>query len=77
MKPEVLVMDEPAAQLDPLGKTQVFNVLKELLYDGATIVVAEHEIEELATFTDRMILLEGGGLSAKVSQGMYSGRWSC
>jgi energy-coupling factor transport system ATP-binding protein len=67
MKPEVLVMDEPAAQLDPLGKTQVFNVLKELLYDGATIVVAEHEIEELATFTDRMILLEGGRI---ISEGV-------
>ncbi len=60
MRPEVLVLDEPAAQLDPLGKTQVFNVLKELLRDGATIVVAEHEIEELATFTDRLILLDGG-----------------
>jgi energy-coupling factor transport system ATP-binding protein len=69
MRPEVLVLDEPAAQLDPIGKTQVFNVLRDLLRDGATIVVAEHEIEELATFTDHMILLDKGRIiSAGVSR---------
>ena len=60
MKPEVIVLDEPAAQLDPLGKSQVFDVLRELLREGSTILVAEHEIEELATFTHRLILLDGG-----------------
>lgn len=60
MRPEVIVLDEPTSQLDPIGKAQVFDVLKELLRDGATIVVAEHEIEELATFTNRMLLLDNG-----------------
>jgi len=60
MKPEVMVLDEPTAQLDPLGKQQVFTVLKELLKEGMTMVIAEHEIEELATFTDRLIVLHDG-----------------
>ncbi|BAJ50885.1 cobalt/nickel ABC transporter ATP-binding protein [Candidatus Caldarchaeum subterraneum] len=60
MRPEVIVLDEPTSQLDPIGKAQVFDVLRELLRDGTTIVVAEHEIEELATFTNRMLLLNNG-----------------
>ena len=60
LKPEVIVLDEPTAQLDPIGKYEVLSVLKELKKEGQTIVIAEHEIEELATFADRIIVLENG-----------------
>ncbi|MEM0443807.1 MAG: ABC transporter ATP-binding protein [Candidatus Caldarchaeum sp.] len=60
MKPEVMVLDEPTAQLDPLGKEQVFAVLKELLMNGMTMVIAEHEVEELAVLTNRIIMLNEG-----------------
>jgi ABC-type multidrug transport system ATPase subunit len=60
MKPEVMVLDEPAALLDPIGKYEVFSTIKELIAEGSTIVIAEHEIEEIAYLTDRILFLKEG-----------------
>ena len=60
VRPEVIVMDEPTAQLDPVGKTEVLQTMHALNREGYTIIVAEHEIEELATFADRIIALNEG-----------------
>jgi energy-coupling factor transporter ATP-binding protein EcfA2 len=60
VRPEVIVMDEPTAQLDPVGKTEVLETMRALNKEGYTIVVAEHEIEELATFADRIVALNEG-----------------
>uniref|UniRef100_A0A7C1P4E4 ABC transporter ATP-binding protein n=1 Tax=Thermofilum pendens TaxID=2269 RepID=A0A7C1P4E4_THEPE len=60
VKPEVIVMDEPTAQLDPLGKFEVLSVVRKLAEGGATIVIAEHEIEDVVYFADKMLLLDDG-----------------
>ncbi|MGB9665654.1 MAG: ATP-binding cassette domain-containing protein, partial [Ignavibacteria bacterium] len=60
MKPEIMVLDEPAALLDPIGKYEVFSTIKELIAEGSTIVIAEHEIEEIAYLTDRILFLKEG-----------------
>ncbi len=60
VRPDIIVMDEPTAQLDPVGKTEVLETMRALNKEGYTIVVAEHEIEELATFADRIIALNQG-----------------
>jgi energy-coupling factor transporter ATP-binding protein EcfA2 len=60
VRPEVIVMDEPTAQLDPVGKTEVLETMHALNKEGYTIIVAEHEIEELATFADRIMALNEG-----------------
>jgi energy-coupling factor transporter ATP-binding protein EcfA2 len=60
VRPEILVLDEPTAQLDPIGKFEVFSTIKELASGGQTIIVTEHEIEELATFADEIIALYNG-----------------
>jgi len=60
VRPDIIVMDEPTAQLDPIGKTEVLETMRALNREGYTIVVAEHEIEELATFADRIIALSEG-----------------
>jgi energy-coupling factor transporter ATP-binding protein EcfA2 len=60
VKPEVIVMDEPTAQLDPLGKFEVLSVVKRLAEEGTTIVIAEHEIEDVVYFADKMLLLDNG-----------------
>jgi len=60
VRPDIIVMDEPTAQLDPIGKTEVLETMRALNREGYTIVVAEHEIEELATFADRIIALNEG-----------------
>ncbi|MFZ8855183.1 MAG: energy-coupling factor ABC transporter ATP-binding protein [Thermofilaceae archaeon] len=60
VKPEVIVMDEPTAQLDPLGKFEVLSVVKRLAEEGTTIVITEHEIEDVVYFADKMLLLDNG-----------------
>lgn len=61
MTPRILVLDEPTASLDPLGKTEVFSVVRELRRQrGMTIVMVEHESERIAEFSDRVIVLNEG-----------------
>jgi energy-coupling factor transport system ATP-binding protein len=64
VRPEIIVLDEPTAQLDPIGKTEVLQTMRKLNKQGYTIIVAEHEIEALATFSDRLILLNEGCMVA-------------
>ncbi|MFQ6089667.1 MAG: energy-coupling factor ABC transporter ATP-binding protein, partial [Candidatus Methanofastidiosia archaeon] len=58
MLPKVLVLDEPTSQLDPLGKSEVFSLLKSL--KNITIVLIEHETEFLATYAKKILILERG-----------------
>jgi energy-coupling factor transport system ATP-binding protein len=59
--PEILVLDEPTSQLDPVGKEEVFSILKELKEErNITIIIAEHLTEKLAEYADRLILLNNG-----------------
>ncbi len=61
MKPKVLILDEPTSMLDPIGKTEVLNVLKELKRSyNATIIVIEHRLEDIASLADRMLLVYNG-----------------
>jgi len=60
MEPEVLVLDEPTSQLDPIGTREVFQVIKEMSRQGITIVMAEHKLEWVAEFADRVIALAEG-----------------
>jgi len=60
MAPKVLVLDEPTSQLDPIGTREVFQVIKTLSQQGVTIIMAEHKIEWIATFADRVVALAGG-----------------
>ena len=61
MHPKVLVLDEPTSQLDPIGTKEVFSTLHELV-DGRDIcvVLTGHKLEWLASFADRIILLDKG-----------------
>jgi energy-coupling factor transporter ATP-binding protein EcfA2 len=60
MEPQVLVLDEPTSQLDPLGSREVFAVIHELSREGMTVVMAEHKLEWVAAFADRVIVLADG-----------------
>ena len=61
MSPKILVLDEPTASLDPLGKMEVFSIVRELRQQrGMTIVMVEHESEHIAEFSDRVIVLNNG-----------------
>jgi energy-coupling factor transporter ATP-binding protein EcfA2 len=64
MEPRVIVLDEPTAQLDPLGTTQVFRAIRSLVAArGGTVVLAEHKTEWIAVFADRVIALYDGEIA--------------
>jgi energy-coupling factor transporter ATP-binding protein EcfA2 len=63
VEPRVLVLDEPTAQLDPLGARQMFEVIRVLAADrGMTVVMAEHRAEWIASFADRLVVLAEGAI---------------
>jgi energy-coupling factor transport system ATP-binding protein len=58
MKPEVLVLDEPAAGLDPKGRDEIFeSILKYRNETGATVVIVSHSMEDMAKFCDELIVM--------------------
>ncbi|MBX3194399.1 MAG: ATP-binding cassette domain-containing protein [Schumannella sp.] len=61
MKPQILIMDEPTSNLDPIGKQEVFSIAGKLNKEaGMTVVVIEHEVEVMAKFADRVIVIDHG-----------------
>ena len=64
MRPEVMILDEPVSQLDPQGRREVFEAVQKLSRQGITIFMAEHNMEQIADFSDRVILLHQGRLAA-------------
>jgi energy-coupling factor transport system ATP-binding protein len=65
MEPRVLVLDEPTSQLDPAGTREVFAVLRTLAAAGeTTVILAEHKLEWVAVFADRILVLQEGRLVA-------------
>jgi energy-coupling factor transport system ATP-binding protein len=61
MRPEMLVLDEPAYALDPIGRIELYSVLKDLKEKyGMTVLLAERDAEEAAAFSDRLVLMKGG-----------------
>ena len=58
MKPEVLVLDEPAAGLDPQGRDEIFkSIAKYRNETGATVVIVSHSMEDMARFCDELIVM--------------------
>jgi energy-coupling factor transport system ATP-binding protein len=60
MQPRVLVLDEPTSQMDPIGTREVFGVVRTMAERGMTVVLAEHKVEWIAQFADRVIALHEG-----------------
>jgi energy-coupling factor transporter ATP-binding protein EcfA2 len=62
LHPQVLVLDEPTSQLDPQAAEEVLDALLKLNRDlGLTIVLAEHRLERVAQYADRILYLPGRG----------------
>jgi len=61
MAPEVLVLDEPAAGLDPVGRSTIFNAISQYRAEtGATIVIVSHSMEDMARICDNIIVMSSG-----------------
>ena len=58
MRPEVLVLDEPAAGLDPLGRTSIFDRIKAYQREtGSTVLIVSHSMEDMARYCDDVIVM--------------------
>ncbi|MEK6647840.1 MAG: ATP-binding cassette domain-containing protein [Actinomycetota bacterium] len=63
MHPKVLVLDEPTSALDPIAAEEVLSILHRLVHDlSLTVVIAEHKLERVIQFADRVIYILGNGL---------------
>jgi energy-coupling factor transporter ATP-binding protein EcfA2 len=65
MRPQLLILDEPTSQLDPVSTRQLFELLSELAAPGKmTVVVATHSLEWVAACAERVVVLAGGQIVA-------------
>src|SRR5438034_2788295 len=61
LEPEILILDEPTSELDPIGKDEVFEVLERLRRERSiTVIMVEHAAEQLAEMADRIVLMQDG-----------------
>lgn len=80
MEPEVLVLDEPAGQLDPIAAEEFFHMIEKIHREiGTTIILAEHRLEEVYSLCDRVMVLEQGrilmeGSPRQVAARLYQDR---
>ncbi len=65
-KPEVFILDEPTAGLDPSGRSNLYGLLKRLNREnGLTVLICTHHLDEAAALTDTVLVLQGGRLVLK------------
>ena len=63
MKPEVLVLDEPTAGLDPKGRDEILHQIKKLQTEtGMTIILVSHSMEDVAEYVNRIIVMNKGSV---------------
>ena len=62
MEPSILVLDEPTAGLDPVGRKELMALFKKLHQDGITIVLVTHLMDDVAEFADQVYVMEKGKL---------------
>lgn len=69
MRPEILILDEPTAGLDPRGKKEILNLILRIKESCPTIVMISHNMDEIATYCNRIAVLGEGKL-----QGIFTPR---
>src|SRR5665647_2239867 len=66
MQPDVLILDEPTSQLDPIAASDFLETVKKINREiGTTVIISEHRLEEVLPMADRTIVLDNGGIIAE------------
>ena len=61
MEPEVLILDEPTAGLDPKGRDEIFDLIMQLHAErGITVIIVSHSMEDMAKYVNRIIVMHEG-----------------
>ena len=70
MQPEVLILDEPTSQLDPIAASDFLNTVRKINIElGTTVIITEHRLEDIFPYADRAIVMDGGKVIADASPG--------
>ena len=65
MQPEVLVLDEPTSQLDPIAASEFLRTVQKINRDlGTTVIISEHRLEEVFTMADKVMVMDKGRVLA-------------
>ncbi len=65
MQPEVLLLDEPTSQLDPIAASDFLNTVRKINTElGTTVIITEHRLEDIFPHADRAVVMEGGRIIA-------------
>ena len=65
MQPEVLILDEPTSQLDPIAASDFLNTVRKINLElGTTVIITEHRLEDIFPYADRAIVMDGGRVIA-------------
>ncbi len=65
MQPDVLILDEPTSQLDPIAAQEFLQILEKINRElGTTIILTEHRLEDAFTMADRIVVLDDGRIIA-------------
>lgn len=65
MEPDIIVLDEPLAYLDPAGQDELFEVLESMNSQGKTIIMATHDVDLAAQWADNVIVMVSGQVIAR------------
>ena len=78
MQPEILILDEPTSQLDPIAASDFLNTVKKINRDlGTTVLITEHRLEEVYPVADRVVVMDRGrilvtGTPRQVGESLYT-----
>ncbi len=65
MQPEVLILDEPTSQLDPIAASDFLNTVRKINTElGTTVIITEHRLEDIFPYADRAIVMDSGKIIA-------------
>ena len=65
MQPEVLILDEPTSQLDPIAASDFLNTVRKINIElGTTVIITEHRLEDIFPYADRAIVMDAGQVIA-------------
>jgi len=73
MQPDVLILDEPTSQLDPIAAAEFLSAISKINRDlGVSVIISEHRLEEVIPLADRIIVMERGKVTAMGNAGQIA-----
>ena len=70
MHPQVLILDEPTSQLDPIAASDFLNTVRKINLElGTTVIITEHRLEDIFPYADRAVVMDGGKVIADDAPG--------